>query len=407
MSLLCLTRAVLPLCLLVLVSSCASNGEAASDTNQPLDGAQGDQSLPDTQQPPEDSGPEVVLEDWALDWNSGFIYARAYRTVKCTDKYFCPLLVVVPDLNPKGILFTDEDLSNLAREAGAVVVTYNPPGTGEGERISGGTVDFGGQADQDALKDVITFAHKQDYVLRSVVGVVTLGDSLVVGAGAAARFKETNLPFLDYLIDVEGPTNRCFATLSPYTGGQRPVKSDGAGISTARCDFNLYDRLTKFPEGSSTDGKGTDGTPDCFLCNSNAWPLFEAAQTCDDDGWWTDREAKGFLERLPIHYLRIQFLNDHRQPTRLAAREAFRWLAAGGKSLSYQLNNLQANKPITSLTEEQLLTAGVYLDLPGLGNGLGEGTFAQTGFSQVSPAEFFRYVLPKYVTRMQERVVEQ
>jgi hypothetical protein len=358
-------------------------------------------------QPPEDSGPEVVTADWALDWNSGLIHARVFRTVKCTDKYFCPLLVVVPDLNPEGIKASDEDLANLAREAGVVVVTYNPPGTGEGERVSGGEVDYGGKADQDALKDVITFAHKQDFVLRAVVGVVTLGDSLVVGAGAAARFKETNLPFLDFLIDVEGSTNRCFASQAPYTGGQRPVKSDGPGISSARCDFNLYDRATKFPEGSSTDGKGTDGTPDCFVCNSNAWPLFEAQASCTDDGWWADREAKGFLERLPIHYLRIQFKHDHRQPTRLAGREAFRWLAAGGKSLSYQLNNLQANKPISALSEEQLLGAGVYLDLAGLGNGLGEGTYAEEGFSRVSEAEFFKFVLPRYVVRMQERVVEQ
>lgn len=401
---------LLLLCPLSCASSAgAADAAAAHDTAIP-DG--GGQDLDVAEETDTYVGVQIITENWNVPRGDGFIFGKMFRPAPCVGKNRCPGLLILDDIFPDSPLrFSDEDCVALSRATGAAVARFNRPGTGEGDLKSTGTESYGGKEEQDCVKDLLAFLVAKGYVSEKCVGILALGDALTVATGAVARFQDTNLKFVSYIIDLEGSTNRCFLTQSPYRldDNGNHITGDGPGITESRCDFNLFDRPTKFPAGTSKDGKGEDGgTPNSYICNANAFPLLQAGTDCANDDWWKLREPKEFIPWLKIHYLRIQFLQDHRQPTRYACREVFRWLASSGNSASYQLNNLKENTPLSPLSEEKLVSSGVYLDIKGLGNSLGDDTFDVDGsHSKVAMSDFMQKVLPGYVKRMQERVMKQ
>lgn len=362
-----------------------------------------------TRPPPEVDIDDVSEQLLSIPSVEATIKAWVYTPPGCHAGDPCLGLVLVPDLRMAGTEQYPADLAKgLAVLTDTVVVVYNPPGFGEGAAQSGGEHDFGGPRDQDALKDVLGRIENVPEVEADRMGVLSYGSGLVAASGAVARFGTTNLTFVDYLIDVEGVTNRCYVTQAPYTLDPRGnhINTDGPGPTQSRCDFHWFPREQKFPAGTSSNGKGTDGTPNAYICNQGAFPLLEAGQTCENDTWWKEREARAFLPKLQIHYLRLQFLHDHRQPTRIAAREALRWLVSDSAQASFQLNDFTRDTKLAGYSEGQLENAGTYLAPPGVGNGLGTAVYDDDGdFSEITTGELLLSVLPKYVKRMQERAI--
>jgi hypothetical protein len=356
--------------------------------------------------------PDVDIDDVdellvSISSSGETIKAWFYTPHGCDADDPCPGLVLVPDLRTAGTARYPADLAKgLAVLTDTVVAVYNPPSFGGGAEASTGDQDYGGPRDQDALKDVLDRLADAAGVEQGRMGVLAFGDGLAPAAGAVARFGTTNLTYVDYIIDVEGVTNRCYVTQSPYTidPGGGHVNTDGPGPTQSRCDFHWFPREVKFPAGTSSNGKGTDGTPNAYICNKNAFPLAAADITCEDDAWWQEREARTYLPKLQIHYLRIQFLHDHRQPSRYAAREALRWLVKDSNQASFQLNDFAKDQKLAGYAEGQLVSAGAYLALPGIGNGLGAATYDDNSdFDAVTAEELLLSVLPKYVERMQKR----
>ncbi len=397
---------------LILASVGACGEDGADPSLHQNDGRSGLDASPQSDTVPIKPPPKVDIDDVSEQLLSipsvdATIKAWVYTPQGCDADDPCLGLVLVPNLRIAGTEQYPADLAKgLAVLTDTVVVTYNPPGFGEGAMQSSGERDFGGPRDQDALKDVLGRLEDVPGVDADCMGVLSYGSGLAAAAGAIARFGTTNLTFVDYLIDVEGVTNRCYVTQAPYTldPGGNHINTDGPGPTQSRCDFNWFPREQKFPAGTSSNGKGIDGTPNAYICNVNAFPLLQAGRTCEDDTWWKEREARAYLPGLRVHYLRLQFLHDHRQPTRLAGREALRWLVTGGLQASFQLNDFTKDTKLAGYSEGQLEDVGTYLAPPGVGNGLGTAIYDDdNNFSEITTEEFLLSVLPKYVKRMQER----
>ena len=353
--------------------------------------------------------PATLDAQW-IDGTTGQIYTEGWVPNDCTKETPCPAVLLVPDkLN--GLEEFSCCAGELAKILHAVVITYNPPGRGTAGQVSEGEEDYGGTISQDVLKDVANMWEKKSIVDGSSFGIVSMGFGVGIAAGAIARFQETSLKFVGYFIDVEGPPNRCYVTQSPFfvspDDDDYYVNEDGEGVSSTRCDFEneTFERKDVFPAGTSTDGKGTLGTPNSYICHENAFVLRETGRTCADDKWWQEREAKNYLSKLKNHYLRIQCGHDHEQPSRYNARHTFRWIAQA-TTASYQLNNAPRDEPIHLHSEQTLFEAGAYLDTS-VGNGLGDATFdTLLNFSKVSKQEFYLGILPQFVKKMKKRIAE-
>ncbi|MBM4352665.1 MAG: hypothetical protein FJ109_02550 [Deltaproteobacteria bacterium] len=403
-----ISRVFLVLCLLIPPGCGGGDGGGFSLDGTTVSDAGPDVGTPGDVPEPPDTGPEPVPASLQQEWiTSGpnSLYAESYVPSDCIKDSPCPAIVLVPDQLMPGIEQFSCCAGELARKMHAVVVTYNPPGRGSGGQLSGGEEDFGGTVAQDALKDVANHFRKKGLVDADDFGIISVGDGLADAAGAIARFHGTSLDFVDWLIDIEGPTNRCFITQSPFyhpPEKERRVNGDGPGVSTTRCDFNLNLRKEKFPAGTSSDGKGTDGTPTSYICNTSSPVLLASGKECGDDKWWQSREAKTYLPDISVHYLRIQFLHDHRQPTRYNAREALHWVTQSDAP-TYQINNVSVDSNLKGYGEEELVKAGVYLK-PKAGNGFGTDVFDDNGdFSQLTPEELYLSVLPSHIKKMRER----
>jgi hypothetical protein len=358
----------------------------------------------DGEETPTTKPPDVIwvtTKEETIPGDSGSIFSRAYIPVKCNKG--CAALVLVPDALG-GIEQFESIAEEMAHTLETVIIIYNPPGRGEYNELSEGEEDYGGHKSQDALKDVVNHWEKKTLVDGNRFGILAMGYGLGTAAGALARHRESFMEFVTYLIDVEGPPNRCFVSQSPYYVDLEGwyVNEDGPGVSTTRCDFDINLRKHKFPTGTSSDGKGFDGTPNSYVCNVNGPILREAGVTCADDVWWHHREARTYLPDLDVHYLRIQFLHDHQQPTRYGGREAMFWISQGSPA-SYQLNGLNKNNSTKGYSEAELLAAGVY-GVSSSGTGYGSDIFDTTGdYKKVSKSKLFNSVLPKYINLMQDR----
>jgi len=353
----------------------------------------------------EESEPvKVTVENARLGAQSDGTYYQFYTPDVCTEASPCPAVVLVPDRLEAGIDTFSPVASGLAAELVSLVVVFNSPGRGSGSERSSGEEDFNGTKAQDKFVELLIHVSKQTFVVKNNIGIVSIGFGLSLAAPALARFQEGSLEFIRYLIDVEGPINRCYITQSPFFVNQSEgwyINQDGPGFTPSRCDFDLHPRLQKFPAGTSSDGKGTDGTPNSYICNENTYLLKEASVTCEDDSFFTTREPKQYLEEIGVHYLRLQFRYDHEQPTRLGGIEAIHW-ASKGDALSFQLNNLSLNQKLSAYSEEDLLAAGAFLSTKA-GNGFGTDVYAEGKLKPITQAELFSAVLPDFIRRMQAR----
>ena len=151
------------------------------------------------------------------------------------------------------------------RSVGILSILFDPDGRGLAE----GLEDQGGSIHQAALAEVIRMAAELPCVDSAYLGIFTNSYGITMGAGALAA--EPDLP-ATFLVDWEGPANR------NDTGG---------------CD----DSNTGHLQGWRYERDGE---------------VIEV--TCDDEVFWSEREASTSIRNVEVPYLRLQSRRDHVQP---------------------------------------------------------------------------------------------
>jgi predicted acyl esterase len=178
---------------------------------------------------------------------------------------------------------------------GFVVVVFDPDGRGE----SGGTEDDNGFIHQDGLAEIIRFAATLPEVDASRIGLVSYSYGVTMATGALARYPDVSILFY---LDWEGPANR------NDTGG---------------CDADKLGHLQGHP--------------------------------CDDEAFWSEREASTFILSINVPYLRLQSRIDHVQPDvnnamLLIANATAEEYGGHGHSPWTRLNDLVPNRVYTAQT---------------------------------------------------------
>jgi hypothetical protein len=339
------------------------------------------------------------------------IHFTRYVPEGCGDDSPCPLVVLTSGgLSSGDVFFEDKMPATLAAKSGVVVVTFNSPGRGTGPRKSQGEEDYNGPDGQDALSDVLNYMIK-NLKTNDRVGVVSFGFGLSTASGALGRFGPTKLAEVDFLIDVEGPVNRCFITAAPLDL-DGDIDGDGPGVNDERCDFAIGPREEAFPFDLP------NGAPPSVICHEGAFPISLTGMNCTEDTWWGFREPSTYLSKMSANYLRLQMIHDHAQASRWSALEAIRYAILSDDVEYHQLNDVQPGLPLHSpeYGDASCVSQGCYLDFSGagLGNNLSwrdcdeiECSTVKTPFAAASEdlksmslELFFEHVLHQYVDRM-------
>lgn len=188
-----------------------------------------------------------------------------------------PALVLVPGGIGSGTSLMDpiRPLQIMA-DAGFVIVVFDA----EGRAKTAGVENTNGFIQQDGLTEVIRFTATLPEVDATQIGLVSFSYGITMASGALARHPE--LP-VRMLIDWEGPSSRFYSTVG--------------------CNI---------PAGGSSGGGG-----------KIAW------QPCDNEGFWSEREAATFIKSVCVPYQRIQSEKDHVQSTNAHAVEMINNAVAG------------------------------------------------------------------------------
>ncbi len=166
-----------------------------------------------------------------------------------------PALVLIPGGSGDSSAFTEKPQKiHTILEFGFTLVVFDPDGRGNSE----GEEDNNGYIHQDGLAAVIEYAAALPEVDSDQIGLVSYSYGITMAAGALARYLKLPVRFL---IDWEGPANR------NDTGG---------------CDEDNLGHLVGHP--------------------------------CDDEDFWSQREASSFALKMQLPYLRLQSEQDHVQP---------------------------------------------------------------------------------------------
>jgi len=330
------------------------------------------------------------------------VKGRILRPASCQPAQPCPGIVIVPDRDVTPVPDYVASASLLAKE-GYVVLVYNPPGRGSGSDKSTGVSDFGGKFEQAAAYAVMkSFLARKDIQkvndTQMAAGYLTIGFGLVPTAKIISLWGTATLAKLLFVVDVEGPTDRCAITAAPPDPA-KGIKSDGAGATDSTCWFSS----AASGDGTATHSEkypaGSGGLPDAIVCSENAWPISDGGEDCTSNTWWTEREPRVHMKAWSVRYQRLQFINDHRLPSPWAGRDAYKAIA-NSKSKFFVFNDMP---PCTALpTHEECLTQGAnfcYLGFDAVGDGLKPAPFAAS-LNEVTLDELFGAILPQYVARM-------
>jgi hypothetical protein len=177
----------------------------------------------------------------------------------------------------KGTEVTAEDIASL----GLAVLHYDPSGRGK----TGGKEDYWGPNHQFELSIVLDHFAKRPGVLADNVGIFSFSIGITISSGALAGY---SLPFVRYLFDWEGPSNRFNIT-----------KND------------THKPLKDFP-------------------SSNL-------------GFWRDREAVRSIGNIKCGYFRYQAQQDHMQGAYQGHAIELVNLATKGKARWTRLNDNPPN----------------------------------------------------------------
>ena len=182
-----------------------------------------------------------------------------------------PALVMIPGgLGTKDLENgTDPDAIQLSA-AGYAVIQFDADGRGS----SGGEEDYNGFLHQDGLAALILAAGQIPRVDASRLGVISRSYGVTMAAGALGRRPDLAVRFY---IDWEGPADRNYTTI-----------------------------------GCTGENHGI------------AWP------SCDDEAFWSQREAVVFIGSVRVPYLRIQSATEHVQSTNAHAVDMVNAAVQGG-----------------------------------------------------------------------------
>lgn len=317
---------------------------------------------------------------------------RIARPVTCQAATPCQLIVVVADREVGPVPAWEGPAIKLAQATGAVVLIFNLPGMGSGGMISGDLSynDYGGNHHVTAVKEAmrLTCSPSKDYIDQKRCGFLTVGFGLVPVARALQVHGLNSLKFVQYLVDVEGPTDRCAISESPEDKAKGIGPDDGPGVTDTACNFS------KTSPHSKTYPPAKDGKPASIVCSESAWPITKTGMDCSENIWWQNREPSRALQYIAPRYWRLQFKYDHRLPSHEASRTAIKSLVSS-KSQFFALN--LAGAPCSSPpTDEACEGAGCWLE-GDWGNGMAPAPYAGPDFKPVSLDDLFGKVVPKYV----------
>lgn len=204
-------------------------------------------------QPPDPNAPPRTELNVINPTSGARLYTLIYFPTESAPEERFPLLVLIPGGSAAGSASFLPPQAQRYADLGFLVVVFDADGRGQ----STGIENDNGFIHQDGLAAVIERANA---LPQSDGRVVLLSQSygVTMASGAMARYPE--LPFAFY-VDWEGPANR------DDTGG-----CDGAGLG------HLQDH------------------------------------NCNDEGFWSEREASTFISQIDVPYQRVQSERDHVQP---------------------------------------------------------------------------------------------
>ncbi len=375
-------------------SSSGSDGKATDDSTPTDDVATGE--LPGHDAMAVDTSkvsstvlsPVVKVNDQGQSYDSA-IKAAFIKPLDCTASAPCPLVIVVGDYDPAPYPTYTDPAKKLAAIAHANVLLFNLPGTGDGAQHSSGTNDYGGLWHMTAVQQLYKTQSIAPGVDKTKVGFLTIGTGLIPVTAAFDAFP-SDLASVNFVIDVEGPIDRCSISQAPEDDTKNIGPGDGAGASDSACHFTTAPHSAQYPPA-------TGGKPASIICAPGAWPITATGSGCDDNAWWIDREPYTKLQKVGARYQRLQFKYDHRLPSHWASRLALKAMASSASNY-FALNNMPACSTVNEDDCTALEAGGQSCWLSGdYGNGLASAPYAGTDFVAISWDALFSEVLPTYV----------
>jgi pimeloyl-ACP methyl ester carboxylesterase len=238
-----------------------------------------------------------IIDDIVVNPTSGNKLAIHIGFPQNIEQSNLPTMVLVPGgIGDSSAFLGKDELMGLLTKAGFLVVVFDADGRGKSE----GEENFNGFIHQDGLAAVIEYAVNRPES-DGTVGLLSTSYGVTMASGTLSRYPD--LPVRFY-IDWEGPAER-FDT-------------------TVNCSPNAR----------------IDWAP------------------CDDEAFWSEREALRFISSVPIPYLRVQSEVDHVQADNDHALNML-YAAMQGTSPWVRLNDYPANQeidfnnPPVMMSEEQ------------------------------------------------------
>ncbi|MBM4344553.1 MAG: hypothetical protein FJ100_14405 [Deltaproteobacteria bacterium] len=329
----------------------------------------------------------TVLGDQAL------LKGVVIKPAACSETSKCPFIVVVGDYDHSAFPDYVPGAKQLAGALKVGLAVFNLPGLGAGSGKSEGEDDVGGKYHQAAVKDVMHLKAAAKWVDGNRIGYLTIGTGLISVTKALKTFGTTStLKNVKFLIDVEGPVDRCSISQAPMDEAANIGPADGPGATDSSCHFSS--------SGGGTHANmyppKTGNKPASIVCAPGAWPITKTGAGCNDNSWWSERDPYTALKSANYRYQRIQFKHDHRLPSYWASRLAIQALASS-PSKYFQLNNMEPCGAAWSDAECE--GQPCWLEGP-YGNGMVPAPYSDGGLVKVTFDALFTQVLPGYVKRM-------
>lgn len=346
-------------------------------------------------------GPAVANEDLSIAvqylGGSSTVKGNVLVPTTCQKAAPCPLVVLVggPDDSPRPTWVAPAQ--KLAASTETVVVIFNLPGTGIGGHKSGGENDLGGDLQATATKEVLRLVSERPYIDKTRVGYIGIGYGVVPAAAALNKFSQNSLNFVRFLIDVEGPSDRCAASEAQANPALSIGPDDGPGVSESSCNFGgQLSHAAAYPPANGDN-------PASIVCALGAWPITDTGIDCSDNSWWASREPARLLKTkgVKVHYQRLQFRHDHKLPSYHASRVMMTAIAGSG-STWFALNDMPpCSPPLSDDVCAGLLEQCQRCWLEGTwGTGFGAAPYAGADHVEIDTTELLGDVLPRFVRRL-------